>query len=258
MDRKRRSSRKRGINGGLFFAVTVGAVLVAVFLVLLGRAGIPTAAAGIDTLPPANTTASAVTPTLSRTPVMPVVPDNSTPAAPAIINTTKGSSTAPVTFVEYSDFQCSHCQEFALTIEPQLETAYIDTGKVYLIYKFVAGFGEESRQANLAAACAAEQDQFWPYYYLLMQQQASSRVGDLTVEILQGLARQLGLNLEKFNSSFLGGKFTALVDKDDADARASGVTGTPTFFINGIKQDGAENLQTLKNIIDPMLENRTK
>ena len=143
-------------------------------------------------------------------------------------------------------------------MEKQLEATYVDTGKVRLIYKFIIGWGEESLRADEAAASAAEQGYFWPYYFALMEQGASPTAEDLPVEKLQGLAQQLGLDMNKFNASLLSRKHEAKVRQDDAEGRALGVTGTPTLFINGIKQDGAASLKVLQDIIDPMLQKSGK
>ena len=168
--------------------------------------------------------------------------------------TTKGSPDAPITIIEYSDFQCAVCQEFALTVEPQLEAAYVDTGKARWIFKFTIGHGDESLLADEAAACAAEQGQFWAYYYLLMQQRARPSVDDLSVEKLQSLAQQLGLDMETFNASLLGAKYYARVKQDDQECRELGITGTPVFFINGTRLDGARSLKDFQEIMDPILE----
>ena len=139
-------------------------------------------------------------------------------------------------------------------MEKELEAVYVETGKVRLVLKFITAFEKSARRANIAAACAAEQDRFWPYYYLLMLQRASPKVDDLSNEKLRGLAETLGLNMETFNNSLFYAKFAAFVDQSDADGRALGVNSTPTFFINGIKQEGAKNLTDLQKIIDPMLK----
>jgi protein-disulfide isomerase len=234
---------RKGRKRRTFVMATIVAVLVGVVLITLGRVSSYSSAVYI---PGHRSTASS---TASTTSTFKTDPS----ARLTLLDTSKGSPDSPITIIEYSDFQCAHCQEFALTLEAQLETDYIDTGKVRMIYKFIAGFGEESRRANEAAASAAEQGQFWPYYFLLMQLRASPTVDDLPVGKLQGLAKQLGLNMDLFNDSFLSGKYAGLVDKDDMEGRARGVTGTPTFFINGIKMEGATSLQDFQNIIDPQL-----
>ena len=124
---------------------------------------------------------------------------------------------------------------------------------MYLIFRFIDLFNEDSQRANEAAACAAEQGSFWPYYYLLMQQKASPRVNDLPLEKLESLAQQLNLDMPVFKASLESGKFGALIRQDDAEARGLGVLGTPTFFINGIKIEGTKTLQEFQIIIDPLL-----
>ncbi len=187
-------------------------------------------------------------------------PTPGTPPSPPvpISGKSKGSPNAPVTIIDYSDFQCSHCQEFALTIEKQLQTAYIDTGKVLFIYKHIIAYGEESQLAAEASEAAAEQGKFWPYYDLLMQARASTKTDDLPISKLQSLAQQVGLDMETFNASLQSHKYREKVLQEDAEGRALGVTAVPTFFINGIKKDGASSFEELQVIIDDILEKSSK
>ncbi|MFC1916900.1 DsbA family protein [Chloroflexota bacterium] len=168
-----------------------------------------------------------------------------------------GLPDAPVTIIEYSDFQCSYCQQFALTVGKELKAAYIDSGKVRLLFRFINAY-EESLQANQAAASAAEQGKFWPYHDLLMEQRASPKVNDLPIEKLEDLAQQLGLDMTLFKASLESGKHDSRIWQDDADGRALGVTGTPTFFIDGIKMAGGRSLQDFQDIIDPILQSLAK
>lgn len=164
-----------------------------------------------------------------------------------------GSPVAPVKILMFSGFDCHRCHDFAMTVEKDLETQYIETGKVYLTYKFVL-FNEEYLVTDEAAACAAEQSQFWPYYNLLMQQKIPITITGLPVEKLQGLAQQLGLDMEKFNNSLLSGKYEGLIRQIDQERKNLKLTGTPTFYINGTKLTGAVTLADLQKIIDPLLE----
>jgi protein-disulfide isomerase len=282
---KRVPDKNKGPNYNLFLSMSTAAVLTAVVLILLGRIAVSsttavspvskpplTAAPGPSTstptaYPPIShpvastgnasnaTTIPVSSPVVTPTALSTVIATTPPVAVLPVSSLSKGSLNAPVTIIEYSDFQCAHCQEFAMTVEKELEATYINTGKARLIYKFIAGFGAESREANLAAAAAAEQGQFWPYYELLMQLRASPSVnGDITDEKLITLAAKLNLDIQKFSDSLLNSKYAAYVDKDDADGRAMGIDSTPTFFINGIKKAGAKSLQDLQNIIDPILE----
>lgn len=187
------------------------------------------------------------------TPSPPSLPSPTTSPPVVISGKSKGLPNAPVIIINYSDFQCGHCQQFTLTIEKQLETAYIDTGKVLFIYKHIIAYDEESQLAAEASEAAAEQDKFWPYHDLLMQARASTKTDDLPISKLQSLAQQVGLDMETFNASLESGKYREKVLQEDTEGRALGVTAIPTFFINGIKKDGASSFEELQIIIDDIL-----
>ena len=160
-------------------------------------------------------------------------PTSSTYAYP-VSGTSKGSPDAPVTIVEYSDYQCSFCQQFAATTEKQLDKAYIETGKVRFIYKHFIVYGEESIMAAIASELAAEQNKFWPFHDLLMQARASpKKEGDLSKAVLQGMARQVGLDMKAFDAGLQSQKYREKVMKDDAEGRGLRVEGTPSFMLNG-------------------------
>ncbi len=238
--------RRKRISGATFAGVTLAAVIIAVVLIALGRISSSTAEVSAPAPNPTSTILATSTPK---------PPSSTSPSSiPAVLDTAKGSLNAPITIIEYSDFQCAHCQEFALTIEGQLDKLYVDTGKVRFIYKFIIAYGEESLRADEAAASAAEQGQFWPYYYKLMELGASPAVDDLPLKKLEDLAQQLGLVMPTFKSSLESGKWEAYVRQDHAAGVALGVKGTPTFFINGVKQEGAPTLKVLQDIIGPMLQ----
>ena len=117
---------------------------------------------------------------------------NTTGPKPTIIVSGKsiGSPSAPITVVDYSDFQCHFCQDFALHIEPLIDEYYIQTGKIRFVFKHLIIFGDESVLAAEAAECAAEQNQFWPYYHALMRLELSTRTRDFTIEKAQELAEK--------------------------------------------------------------------
>jgi protein-disulfide isomerase len=178
--------------------------------------------------------------------------DRSSPSL-VVSGTSKGSPEAPVTIVDYSDFQCHFCQLFTRTAGRELEKAYIQTGKVRLEYKHFPILGEESVLAALASECAAEQGQFWPYHDLLMAAQADPREDDLTLGRLRGLARDLNLNLEDFDACLVSVRYLEKIKQDFEEGKALGVRGTPTFFINGKKVVGAQPFATFQRIIEGLL-----
>lgn len=159
----------------------------------------------------------------------------------------KGNANAPVTIIEFSEFQCPFCGRFARDTLPQIKTNYIDTGKVKFIYRdFLVH--STSQKAQEAAECAEEQGKFWEMHDLLYQNQ-----GALDVDSLKGYASQLGLNTATFNSCLDSGKHANEVNKDTTDGRTAGVRGTPTFFINGEKLVGAQPYATFQQAIEKAL-----
>jgi len=162
----------------------------------------------------------------------------------------EGSEDAPVTIVEFSDFQCPFCSRFYTQTLLQLRTDYIDTGKVKLIYRDfpLSSLHPEAQPAAEASECAADQGKFWEFHDLLFENQAA-----LSTVSYKKWAADLGLNTEDFNSCFDTGKHRADVQADFAAGSAAGVSGTPTFFINGQKVVGAQPYSVFQQIIDAEL-----
>ena len=162
---------------------------------------------------------------------------NTTGPRPTIVVSGKsiGSPAAPITIVEYTDFQCHFCQQFALKIEPLIDQYYIQTGKARFVMKPVVAFGDESSLAAEASECAAEQNQFWPYFHALMRLELSSSIEDFTVEKAKELAQELGLNMTLFNESLDSGKYEDTVSQEDAEARSRGFEFIPAFYINNVQ-----------------------
>jgi protein-disulfide isomerase len=146
----------------------------------------------------------------------------------------KGSKNAPITIVEFSDFQCPFCARFYAQTLPSIEENYIKTGKVKFIYRdFPLNFHQYAQKAAEAAECADEQGKFWEYHDILFQKQ--SEWSSAGVEKLKEYAQNLGLDTAKFNECLDSGKYTDEIQKDYSDGSNYGVTGTPTFFIMGLK-----------------------
>jgi len=161
----------------------------------------------------------------------------------------EGDPNAPITIVEFSDFECPFCSRFYSQTLIQLRTEYIDTGKVKLIYRdFPLSFHPEAQPAAEAAECANEQGKFKEYHDMIFENQ--SQIGDATYK---RWAAELGLDTEQFNSCVDEGKYRAEVQADFAAGQAAGVSGTPTFFINGQKIVGAQPFSVFQQIIDAEL-----
>lgn len=169
------------------------------------------------------------------------------PSAPSMIkvsidgNPVKGNPNAPVTIIEFSDFQCPFCSRFYTQTLPSLQENYIDTGKVKLVYRDLPldNLHPNARPAHIAAECADEQGKFWEYHDVLFDNQAQwNRLSsaDLSSQLNQ-YATTLGLNSASFDSCLSSKEIADEVQSDFLAASQYGATGTPTFFI-GNEKDG--------------------
>lgn len=163
---------------------------------------------------------------------------------------TRGDESAPVVMIEYGDFQCPNCGKFARDIEPELVKKYVETGTVRMEWRDFPYLGQESVNAALAARAAQEQGKFWEYHDLLYKNQGAQNSGTFTDEKLIALARELGLDAERFEESFTGGKYESVVGKDFEEGTRKGIPGTPTFFINGKPLAGAQPPEAFEEAID--------
>jgi protein-disulfide isomerase len=159
----------------------------------------------------------------------------------------KGPASAPVTVVAWSDFQCPFCSRAVPTVR-QIEDAY--KGKVRIAFKqFPLPFHDKAHLAAEAALAANEQGKFWQMHdKLFANQQALDRPA------LEKYAQELGLDMAKFKAALDSGKFKDKVDAEDKEGAAFGVTGTPTFFINGTRLVGAQPFEAFKAAIDKELK----
>ena len=155
----------------------------------------------------------------------------------------KGPKGAPVTIVEWSDFQCPFCGRVGPTIK-QIEDTY--KGKVRIAFKQQPlPFHSNAQVAAEASLAAHEQNKFWEMHdKMFANQQALDRPN------LEKYAQELGLNMAKFKAALDSGKFKEKVQKDSAEGMKVGANGTPTFFINGQKVEGAQPFDAFKAVID--------
>jgi len=162
-----------------------------------------------------------------------------------------GDVNAPVTIIEFSDFQCPFCERFYTETLPLLKTNYIDTGKVKLIYRdYPLDFHPMAQKSAEAAECVRAKggdEGFWKYHDQIYENQAS-----LTNDNLKKWAKELGYNIDTCLDS---GEKASEVLKDISDGESYGVTGTPTFFINGQVIEGAYPYATFQEVIDAELAN---
>ena len=160
-----------------------------------------------------------------------------------------GRADAPVTIEVYADFQCPYCKQ-ADAILQQVMPPYISAGKARLIYKNMPVIGPESEPAAEAALCAADQNKFWTYANYLFARQGNENSGVFSSNNLKAFAASLGLDTGQFNTCLDSGKHAATVSRQAAEARQRGVTGTPTFFINGQRYEGVLSADQLTSLIE--------
>lgn len=172
-----------------------------------------------------------------------------------------GNANAPVTLIEYGDYQCPFCGRFFSQVEPSLRTDYINTGKVKMVFRNFQFLGQESVAAGEAAECAQEQNKFWAYHDALY----AAKVGDAAngendgffnrAEFIK-LAEQVKLDANAFTSCIDGNKYVKQIEQDKASASALGVNSTPTTFINGQQVVGAQPYSAFKAVIDAALQKK--
>lgn len=158
----------------------------------------------------------------------------------------KGPENAPVTIVEFSDFQCPYCSKAANTVHEVLK-AY--DGKVRVVFRdYPLPFHKEAGKASEAGLCANEQGKFWEMHDWMFANQSG-----LAVDNLKAQAGGLGLDTAKFNECLDSGKFAKTVEANMADGKEAGVTGTPAFFVNGVFLNGAVPMDKFKEVIEKEL-----
>jgi protein-disulfide isomerase len=156
-----------------------------------------------------------------------------------------GSTNAPVTLVEFADYQCPYCQKVNPQIQ-QLKKEYGD--KLTVIYKdFPLPMHHSSEKAAEASRCAGEQGKFWEYHDVLFYSK------QLEVDDLKEHARVLKLDGDKFDACLDNGLETNAVKKDLDEAKSLGLTGTPSFFVNGHFFSGVVDYAALKDIVNQQL-----
>jgi len=188
-----------------------------------------------------------------RTPGQDIVADYSGIPATGM---TLGQPDAPVTIVEYADFQCPYCTQFALTIEPQIIQDFVATGQVR--YEFrpmpiisplaLDNSGNESVLAAQAAMCAADQGKFWDFHHLLYTKQTGENIGTFSSSNLITYAAEGGLDVTTFTQCMVNNTYQQQVIDSYNNAVSQGISSTPTLVINGtqvnLTSSGYDKLKT--------------
>ncbi|MBI4995227.1 thioredoxin domain-containing protein [Candidatus Peregrinibacteria bacterium] len=149
-------------------------------------------------------------------------------------NSVKGDLDAAISLVEFSDFQCPFCARFAANTISQVDENYAKSGKVKIAFRdYPLDFHKNAAPAALAARCAGEQGKFWEMHDVIFAKQ-SEWSGEVESALKFKLyAKQLGLDVKKFNGCFDSKKYIGEIQKDLIAGIAAGIEGTPGSFING-------------------------
>jgi len=147
-----------------------------------------------------------------------------------------GSKDAPLTIVEYTDYQCPFCQRFHVTAFNDLKKNYIDTGKVRFYSRDLPlDFHPNAMRAAMAAHCAAEQGQFWK-----LRDVMGANPDKLDMDHIAGFAADLKMDTKTFRACVEGEKYKNVVQTDVLEAMKIGASGTPTFVIGKSTANGVE------------------
>jgi protein-disulfide isomerase len=147
-----------------------------------------------------------------------------------------GNKTAPLTIVEYTDYQCPFCQRFHVSAFPELKSQYIDTGKVRFFSKDMPlDFHANAMRAAQAARCAAEQNKFWELRDVMGQ-----NPDKLDIDHIAGFADALKIDGKALRACVESGKYKEPVQADVLEAMKIGATGTPTFIVGKSSGEGVD------------------
>jgi len=169
----------------------------------------------------------------------------------------QGKVSAPITIIDFSDFQCYLCNRFVKNTEPLMNQSYIQTGKVALVFNHLPNRGFDSMGAALAAQCTNDQGKFWQFHNLLYSNQKAIDSGWVSKENLKNFASQIpGLDIKRFDRCFDSEKYKSFVQKNIELALSFGFKETPSFIVensNGSSQEtmsGALPFESFKAVID--------
>ncbi len=169
-----------------------------------------------------------------------------------------GANNAPVSLIEYGDYQCPFCGRFFKDTEGKLRDEYIKTGKVKMAFRNFQFLGPESTAAAEAVLCSKDQGKFWEFHDAIYNEElkdGKENSGNLNRGFFVKTAGALGLNAGQFSSCIEGNKHADQIETDRAGADAVGANSTPTIFINGEKIQGALPYEQFKAIIERKLKN---
>lgn len=168
-----------------------------------------------------------------------------------------GDPNAPVTIVEFGDYQCHFCNVFFHETEHKILENYIQTGKVKMIFKDFTIIGPDSKSAANAAHCAQDQNKFWEYHDILYNNWTGENNGWASSPNLLKFAKDIDLDIDEFTECMTDNRHLNIVESSNADANMLGLTGTPAFFVISpddkvVKITGAQPYEVFVQVIESM------
>lgn len=170
-------------------------------------------------------------------------------ARPQTSGLNMGDPNAPVKVIEFFDYQCPVCVQYAHVMEPTIIQNYVETGKVYYTLSPFNFLGQESLRAAEAAYCANDQGKFWEYRDILLANYTGENVGDYTDQRLIAFAGKIGLDSKSFKECFTSNKYAQKVQDANTYAQSQNVTGTPSFLVNGTLVHADTLIQTINDAL---------
>ena len=170
-----------------------------------------------------------------------------------------GNPDAPITLVEFGDYQCHFCNVFFHSTEDDILKNYIETGKVRMVFKDYNIIEPDSVTASHGAHCANDQELFWEYHDILYSNWTGENNGWASSENLEIFAKEIGLDMNEWSECMVEGTHSQIILDSNNDARALKLTGTPAFFVINsdgkvTKLFGAQPFEVFKRIFDSELK----
>ena len=166
-----------------------------------------------------------------------------------------GDSDAPITLIEFGDYQCHFCNVFFHSTENEILEKYVKTGKVKMIFKDYNIIGPDSINASHGAHCASDQGLFWEYHDILYSNWTGENNGWASLENLNKFAHEINLEVDEWSECMTNGHHSQTILASNDDAGKLGLTGTPAFFVIGpdgktTKLFGAQPLEVFERIFE--------
>jgi protein-disulfide isomerase len=174
------------------------------------------------------------------------------------ISHTLGSNDAPITIIEFGDYQCPFCGEWYKQVSPTLNEKYIKTGKVQLIFVDYPFLGPDSYPTAYASFCAEDQNKFWEFHDVVYLNQGNTNDGWASSDNIREFVQSIDLDMSQFDECMESTTFKQKIDDSLQIGREQGVNQTPTFIVlndNGKYQkiEGKQPLVVFHEIIQNMI-----